>query len=292
MTDWRGWLITDEQAELIRGGDIPARNRFYFENLARIKSMARNYVHKMHFSNAGREYDIDDCINGLYLDLSLFDFGDGLRISWSVRNSFYFSIYGGWLYVVENNSKLRCGGYRGKCLYILDSPAKVNTRAGDSKDTGDYLIDSIASTPSPESEIIDGNGVAAEKVVEIAREYLSPRETEIFSLMLDGYSIYAIPEILGLKGIAKQYARIKARLCVNYESIIKALQGFGAVIPRYARLRPEKYEKSVEMLAAHNKRCSYSSKTPEQKAKYAEYKRQWRAKQKALKNKGQQNVAL
>lgn len=32
MTDWRGWLITDEQAELIRGGDIPARNAFYFDN--------------------------------------------------------------------------------------------------------------------------------------------------------------------------------------------------------------------------------------------------------------------
>lgn len=280
-TDWRGWKITAEQIKAITNGDKNARNAFYFDNLDRIRKMARNYVSKRHISNTGREYDVDDCINGLYLDLPLFNFKDGRAISWSVRNSFYLSIYGGWLYVVENNGKLLNGEYRGERLYILDSPARVNTRSGDSKDTGEYLIDSIASTPSPENEIIDGDSIPAEKVVEIAREYLSPRESEIFSLMLDGYSVYAIPEILGLKNITKQYARIKARLRVNYESVITSLEDLGAVIPQYARLRPEKYENSVEMLATHNKRCSYSSLTDEQKAKARERKQKWREKQKA-----------
>lgn len=77
MTDWRGWLITDEQAELIRGGDIPARNAFYFDNLARIRRMARGYIYRRKFTPNWCEFNLDDCVNGLYLDLPFFDLVGG-----------------------------------------------------------------------------------------------------------------------------------------------------------------------------------------------------------------------
>lgn len=276
-TNWQGWKITDKQAEEIRKGNTEARNRFYMDNYERIGKMARNYVYKRHMASAGLEYDTDDCINGVYVDLPLFNFKSGKTLSWSVRNSFYLSIFGGWQYVVENDSKLLNGEYRGERLFILDSPTKANARTGESSETSALVLDSIASVPSPEEELIENDGIPAEKIVEIVKGYLSPRECEIFSLLLDGYSVYAIPELLGLKNITKQYARIKARLRINYEKIMDDLEDCGAVIPQYAKGQPEKYADSVKMLETHKRRCSSKSMTPEQRARANARRRERRA---------------
>lgn len=280
---WRGWKITAKQVTAIKNGDIEARNRFYIDNLSRIQSMARNYVRKRHMASVGREYDVDDCVNCVYLDLPLFNFENGKTLSHSLINSFCMSIYGGLWYVTENDSKLFNGEYRGERLYILDRPLNVKARTGETSETGALYIDSVASTPSPESDLIGAEIVSSEKVVEITSKYLSPKENEIFSLLLDGYSVYAIPELLGLKNVTKQYARIKARLCTNYEPILKAIEKLGAELPQYAQERPERFAYSYDFLNKHKKRCAYSNLTPEQKAKAVERKRLWRERKRAEK---------
>ena len=66
--DWRGWNITDEQAERIRRGDLDACNRFYLDNLKRIKKMAYGYASK----HRGLYSWVDDMVQGVYTDLAVF----------------------------------------------------------------------------------------------------------------------------------------------------------------------------------------------------------------------------
>lgn len=197
--DWRGWKITAEQAKAITNGDDNARNAFYFDNLDRIRKMARGYIYRRKFTPNGGEFTFDDCVNGLYLDIPLFDFQDGVSVSRSVYRSFSYSIYGGWLYVSENNRKLFDRVYQGERLYILDQPAQYKSRSGDSTDDGAPLIDKITSAPSPENEVINGNGLTVETLETVAGKYLSKQENALFVDLLNGYEKHHICDRLALK---------------------------------------------------------------------------------------------
>ncbi len=290
MTDWRGWLITDEQAELIRGGDILARNAFYFDNLARIRRMARGYMYRRKFTPNWCEFNLDDCVNGLYLDLPFFDFENGSSVSRSVYRSFYYSIFGGWWYISEFNRKLFDRVYQGERLYILDKPVQYSSRSGDRTDDGVPIIDKIISVPSPENEVLDGEVITVETLEIIVCKYLSKQENAVFNDFLNGYERHYICDRLGVKNVSKQFDRLCAKLRANYADIISELSSLGVDLPRYALQVPDDYVKAVKKIQA--RRGAYSVMTDEQKARAVERTRQWRAKQKAQKNKGQQNVAL
>ena len=278
-TDWRGWKITAEQAKAIMNGDDTARNAFYFDNLDRIRKMARGYIYRRKFTLNGGEFNFDDCVNGLYLDIPLFDFQDGASVSRSVYRSFAYSIYGGWLYVSENNRKLFDRVYQGERLYILDQPAQYKSRSGDRTDDGAPLIDKITSAPSPENEVINGNGLTAETLETVAGKYLSKQENALFVDLLNGYEKHHICDRLGVKNVSKQYDRMCAKLRTNYAEIITALATMGADLPRYALQAPDDYETAVKKTKA--RKGAYSAMTDEQKAKAVERTRLWREKQKA-----------
>lgn len=279
MTDWRGWKITDEQAALILNGDIMARNAFYFDNLARVRCMARRYIWERKFAPNGCEYDFDDCINGFYLDIPLFDFCDGKRISYSVYRSFYYSIYGGWLYVSENNRKLFCPDYWGERLYIVDQPIRFRGRSGDCADNGAPLLDMVISSPSPENEILSGNAVTVETLVTVAGKYLSKQENLLLIDLLNGYSKHWICARLGVKNVSKQYDRMCAKLRANYAEIVAALSFMGVELPRFALQKPIDYEKAIKKV--NSRKGAYSAMTAEQKARAVERTRLWREKQRA-----------
>lgn len=246
--DWRGWKITEQQINLIKSGDISARDTFYFDNYERIKKMAKHYVYKRNLSAFGRAYDYEDCVSGVYLDISMFSFESGRNISLNIINSFFYSIYGGWLYVAEQCSKLRCAGYRGEQLCLLDSPIRSDL------DYEKMFIDFYASSPSPEELLIDSENIGTCNLIEITRNFLSPRENEILSLFLDGYSVYAIPEVLGLKNVTRQYARIKERLRANFKDVLIALEKLGLIIPSFAQAPPEDYEKCLLSIKKENEK--------------------------------------
>lgn len=77
MTDsagkYDGWVITEEQAELINRGDGSIWSRiafelFYWENYKRLRIVAASFLSKWYHKARMQMYDVDDCLNSLYMD--------------------------------------------------------------------------------------------------------------------------------------------------------------------------------------------------------------------------------
>lgn len=274
---WNGWKITDEQATAIKNGDIEARNRFYSDNLTRIRKMAKNYQN----CNPRCIWLVADMVQNVFCDIVLFDFTNGASVSRSVYRSFYYAPDGGWWYVEEFNRKLKDRVYKHKNAISIDTPAKMQSRSGDSIGEGAPLLDMFISTPSPEDDIISDSNLNAEALEAIAGKYLSPQERLLFVDLLNGYKKHNICERLGVKNVSKQYNRMCARLRANYVDIISALSTMGAELPRFALQAPADYETAVKK--AHPRRGAYKTMTDEQKAKAVERTRLWREKKRAEK---------
>ena len=104
MTDgpgmFDGWVITEEQAELINRGDGSAWSRiafelFYWENYKRLRALARRYLRNYFFYNM---YEADDCLHSLYMDGLQGHFRVKLKrryIGGAVFHSFHYMPVGG-----------------------------------------------------------------------------------------------------------------------------------------------------------------------------------------------------
>lgn len=274
MTDWRGWLITDEQAELIRGGDIPARNAFYFDNLARIKGMAYNYAYK---TPRCRGYGVD-MVSCLYVDLGYFrqDNGkpvvDGLSLSRFVVASFRYCLYGGLLYLSENNPKLLSGGglavYAADCL-SLDKPF------GGMQNAKRHQDDKNACTLGevvPAPDMLEGLGFVdhTDDLKAVVADLLSPRENVYFGLFIEGYGNAEISRRLGYKG-SNCAPRVREKLRKNCSLILSRLAALGVSVDGYENKAPynPKTDKVYKL-------------SPERRARAAELKRIREAKKRAL----------
>lgn len=278
MSDfWNGWKITNEQATAIKNGDKEARFRFYIDNLARIRKMARNYTHR----NSRCVGLMADMVQNIFCDIPLFDFTNGASVSRSVYRSFYYAPDGGWWYVEEFNRKLKDRVYKHKKAISIDMPAKFQSRSGDNTSEGVPLLDMFISTPSPEDDIINDNNITAETLETIAGKYLSPQEKLLFVDLLNGYKKHNICKRLGVKNVSKQYDRMCARLRANYVEIISALFAMGVELPRFALQVPADYETAIKK--AHSRKGAYKTMTDEQKAKAVERTRLWRQKKQAEK---------
>ena len=269
---WRDWKITDEQATAIINGDIEARNRFYMDNLTRIRKMAKNYQHR----NPRCVGLMADMVQNVFCDMPLFDFTNGASVSRSVYRSFYYTPDGGWWYVEEFNRKLKDRVYKHKKAISIDTPAKMQSRSGDNVGEGAPLLDMFISTPSPEDDIINGDRLTAETLEEVAGKYLSKQEKLFFVDLMNGYEKHNICARLGVKNVSKQYDRMCAKLRANYADILTVLSSMGVALPRYALQAPADYETAVKK--AHERKGVYSKMTAEQKSKAYESSKRWRAK--------------
>jgi len=259
--DWRGWIITEEQAKAIKNKDMKACEKFYFDNLERIKSMAYKYVKKRHLADAGKQYDYDDCINGLFVDLPVLGYKNGRDISNSIIHSFYYSIYGGWLYIRENNTKLENADYRQDVFTYLDDISYGKNF--DRKEKADRaFINVVKHVPSVE-ETLFNYCLTSEEIGKTFVDCLSPREYEIALLYLDGIGVSTIPELLGLKNVTKQYAALKAHLRINYKAILKKLRKIGVNISKYKNDIPINFVESIKFFEKRrlaNKKCRERAK--------------------------------
>ena len=281
--DWREWKVTNEQVTKILNGDVSARNDFYFDNLDRIRRMARNYVYRKMHSPNGNEYNFEDCVNCVYVDIPMFRFSCGLDISRSVYYSFFYSIYGGLLYVFENTRKVLAKEYRGERMYILDKPIEYRSRSGDISDNGSLIIDRVASSPSPETMLLNCSSLSIETIENVVFKYLSNQEKEVFDDWLNGYEKHNIRERLGIKNISKQFDRIFAKLRANYFDILNQLFKFCDTLSPFLFEVPDDYEKSVKKVLS--RKGAYSLMSEEQKAKAVERTRLWRQKKKEQRSK-------
>lgn len=263
--NWRGWVITDEQAEEIRNGDINARNRFYFDNLERIRKMAYNYA-KRNPRCKGLE---EDMINGVYVDMSFWaqengkPVSDGLTLSGFVYSSFRFTPYGGLLYLSENNPKMLCGGvlsvYAPDTL-SLDSPLGVGDNRHQDDNNAHTLGDII---PAPENPF---NGDLTDNLKELVSDMLSPRENEFFGHFIEGYGNAEISRRMGYGTEANNADKVKRKLRLNSGLILSRLSALGVDVDYYDGKTP--YNPKTER--------TYKG-TPAQRARGAESMRRQRA---------------
>lgn len=248
---WNGWKITAEQAKAIKDGDIEARNRFYIDNLPRIQKMARNYQYR----NPRCKGLYPDMVQGVYIDLPLFDFVSGAAISVCLYRSFSFCPLGGYLYVKKYNSKLLYKEiYLPAKVLSLDKPVNVQSRSGDDISEKISFVDSILSSPSPEDDIINDEEITPEMLGNIVFPYLSKQEKEVFLRLMDGYKFADISEYIGVKNIGQQYTRICNKLRINYLAVLEALEAMGVVIPTYAKEKPAGYDKAIQEKEKRNAR--------------------------------------
>ena len=239
LIDWRGWNITAETAENIRNGDINARNRFYFDNLERIRKMAYNYARK----NARCKGLESDLINGVWVDLGYFkqDNGtpvkDGLTLSRFVYSSFRFAPFGGLLYCSENNPKLLSGG--GLATYApevlsLDKPFGVGDNRHQDEDNARTLGEIV---PAPEMVLTADN---SDELKALCSDLLSPRCREYFAYFIDGFAPSVIGSKMGLNGTAygSLSNRMRKALQGNYKLVLDRLNAIGVDVEYYIRLNP------------------------------------------------------
>lgn len=273
---WRGWKITDEQAEAIRSGDIEARNRFYFDNLDRIRSMAYNYV-KKHAFLRGWENDL---IQGVYTDLEIFQSAyntpvkDGGQLSLFVYWSFSLTPHGGLLYLYENNPKVLCNPrlYAANVL-SLDKPFGKGDNRHQDDDNARSLGEVVPEAVSIETEIEEKIAPdLTEACKNIVSEFLTPRLQEYFGYYIDGYATSIIGEKMGVNsdGIGSYGTNMRKKLKQNQTLILERLLDVGVDVFRY--LDNPEYQKPTEK--------TYKL-SPEKRARAAASRRRYLARKKA-----------
>lgn len=276
VVDWRGWLIDDTQADLIRRGDIPARNRFFFDNYKRVRGMAYNYTRKN-----PRCYGLArDMINNLYVDLGYFksDNGvpvtDGLSLSRFVVSSFRMCPYGGLLYLSENNAKLLAGG----CLKVyapeslsLDKPfGSMHGAKRHQDDSNACVLGDIV--PAPDCFESLGAVDLTDDIKGALADLFPPRLGECFALFMDGYADKAIADQMGRGARStSDLGKVRDKLRKNSAFVLARLSALGVDIEPYKDKTPynPKTERTYKL-------------SPEKRAYYRENMRKQRARKRAL----------
>ena len=270
MTDWRGWKITDGQAAQIREGNAEARNRFYLENLPRIRKMAYGSTskHPRLFSF------LEDMVQGVYLDLTVFESAynrpvtDGRALSRFVYRSFSYAKYGGLAYLAENNPKKLCDtSFK---VYFAD-PLSLERPFG--RGDGRHQDEDNARTlaeiiPAPD---MFNTTDYTEDCKAIVADFLTPRQREFFELFADGYANGVISEKMGYKGDCNNSARVFEKLRAHSSEILERLAALGVNVDEYKGKKPysPKAERSYKLL-------------PEVRAYWAQKARERRARKRGL----------
>lgn len=196
-TNWRYWKITDEQAAAIRAGDIPARNRFYADNLSQLRSMAWNYS----LTNPRCRGLFEDMLFGVWVDMSVFEHAlrrpvvDGWGLTHFVYRSFSLCPFGGLAYLTEHNPKLFDRHYwYDPCSPSLNQPVRVASAGKAAGEDGSLLADLLPARFS-----FDDDETEIEEMKAAVCPFLPPRQAEFFGYYMDGYRLCEIGEKMGIR---------------------------------------------------------------------------------------------
>ncbi len=221
MTNWNNWKITDEQAEQIRNGNQIARDKFYFDNLDRIRAMAYNYSQR----NPRCKGLVDDMLQSVYLDLTLFadeasrPVKNGVALSTFIYTSFRYTPWGGLVLCLENNPKKVSNLSIYECNDVWELDRLYNQRDDEKQTFADFV-------PAP--DMIDRTDYT-ESIKKVCADYLSPRVKEYFDYFIELYA----PSVIGQKmGISESHygalgCRMKAALIKHYAEILPRLEDLG-----------------------------------------------------------------
>ncbi len=230
--DWLGWKITDKQAEEIRQGDKNAINKFYFENLKRLRAFALSYLRRQR----KKTVSLEDLLQNLYIDLYYFKrqngevVTNGLLLSRFVWASFRFCEFGGLLLLSQNNPKILCNVRTYTCDTLsLDTPPKFSNQEENEKTNYDYIV-------APEIEDIPQQDF--ENVENVFKDLLPPKQGEYMKYLIYGYLPKNICFLMGCSRVDGYANLARKTLRKYYVQILERLNALGYDTSFYKNLEP------------------------------------------------------
>ena len=186
-----------EQLCEIYYGNIDARNTFYFDNLDLITRMAYAFDR----AHPHATVTAQDLIQGAYVDMDYFCYGVGKRVTDTatiigfLHWSFYLAPYGGLAYCRANNRKITdvYGNFTNE--FMDNSIVRLDAIVDDGANGRTYyevIADELEVSP------LDDTTDYTEQYVNTFGKYLTPKQREVFALVMDGYGPTEIARKLGL----------------------------------------------------------------------------------------------
>lgn len=142
MTNFKIYKLDSKTLDGILKNDREAINRFYFDNLEQLQKHAYKYAARKVW-NDRHDYEADDLLTQIYIDIPLFNFKSDYDIFFSIKNSMWASIVGG----LANLKKMRNERNFAKMIY-LDAPIS------DEEDAAPFL-DFLCSAPGVEDTLFE-----------------------------------------------------------------------------------------------------------------------------------------
>ena len=292
--DFRGWIVTVEQADAIAAGDRKALERFYIDNYARLEGMARKYAMRKYNQRNDERYNVSDMMGNLYIDLPNLNWQNARTLTCDImHDSFHWSASGG--YTLRKEQGLPVYGHvtkpDGKRTSVWNAAlvdVNYNSLSLDIPVEGtneDHTYADILQAPR-EYEVDftpDDYGMSATALVELLSDFFSLREREALKAMLEGQRGKMLGETmkLSMKAAATNVTQVKRKLILHFEEVLSRLQTNGVIIPVYLlHIVPDDYEriKAEEEARAAKRRERQKNRdrrndkrTPEQR--HAEYLR-------------------
>ncbi|MBQ7907571.1 MAG: sigma-70 family RNA polymerase sigma factor [Clostridia bacterium] len=194
MPKYYDFIYTAEQAKAICEGSVAARNKFFSDNYQAIRRMCTRYYREVYKRNGySGGLETDDFVNQLYLDLPYLNWENPALLTHTMRKrSLYHCRFGGLCYLMTSNSKvLKNASYK-----PLRDSESIYGVGEDGKEF--FKPDKMYFEPSPEEKLDEEQ--REDKILEFVSSFLTPKQTEICKLVLEGYSPTKAAELLKLGG--------------------------------------------------------------------------------------------
>lgn len=240
--------FTPEQLKAIYDGDMDARNTFYFDNLDIIQRMAYCAVLREQHPTVTQE----DLVQGVYADMDYFCHSvnrpvtNTEEIRYFLRWSFHLAPYGGLAYCREHNPKITCacGSYY-NTEYTDNNPLRLDAEIDDSNKhlQGDRETTYAEYIPDPRAEqALESATDYTDEYVNTFGVYLTPKQRDVFALMMDGYSPSTIAEKLNqsLTTTLSQRKRMREVFRKHLADILPILESYGIHAEKTADTEPPK----------------------------------------------------
>ena len=258
---WNKWNITQELIDGIKAGNQDCVSAFYFEkdNHNHLKRFVYNVIQRYEKILRGQ---FQDAMQTIYIDLPLFDFSTEKTFNSSLLDSIRLTPFGGLTLVKEQDKKYMCSSYR-LCLIPIEyiCYGGHNRHKDDEHDfsllsLSDYATKSVEDTYFKDVEDVPPY------LLDLIKEFLTPKQFEHFKLRLLGYDNITIQNELNCtcSTAGFNYSSGRQALIRHYKDIIKTMYKKGVLSDRYLNLIPDDYQHCCDLYEKQQERNRLASR--------------------------------
>jgi hypothetical protein len=139
------YKVSDETIKGIKNADVDAMTKFYEDNYKILCGNAKKYARNKKLLNHCYEYEFNDLIQQIYVDMPMFDFTNKRTLFFSIRACMWCAPFGG----LENIKEMRCNKEYMRAI-SLDIPCKDK----EGNINGNYYLDMFCHSPDIFDQIL------------------------------------------------------------------------------------------------------------------------------------------